>query len=103
MIEFNDASSMAFVAFGVDLQRFAFVDEIAEHLVEDVAEISVADGCDRIGSIADDVVVMSHYVEVLQPGHFSVDGLQVASICLFPVLVLIVTSVIRVGLFDVVD
>ena len=41
MVKLDKASPVTFVAFGVDFQGFAFVDQEAEHLVEDVAEVAV--------------------------------------------------------------
>ena len=79
------------------------MDEVAEHLVEDVAEVAVADGCDRVGCVSHYVIVMSHDVEVLEPCHLAVYGLEIASVCLLPVFAFIETAVIRVGLLDVMD
>ena len=103
MVKLNKASPVTFVAFGVYFQGFAFVDQEAEHLVEDVAEVAVADRCDRVGCVPDDVVVMAHDVEVAEPCHLAIYGLEVTSIRLLPVFAFIVSSVVRIGLFDIVD
>ena len=42
-VEFHKTTSVAFIAFSVDFQSFAFMDQEAEHLVEDVAEVAVSD------------------------------------------------------------
>ena len=48
MVELYYASAMTFIAFGVDFQCLAFMNQIAEHLVEQVAEIAVSDGGLRV-------------------------------------------------------
>lgn len=48
MVKLYYASAMTFVTFGVDFQCLAFVNQVAEHLVEYVAEIAVADRCLRV-------------------------------------------------------
>lgn len=103
MVEFYYAAAVALIALRVDLERLAFMDEVAEHLVEDVAEVAVADGGDRVGCVSHYVIVMSHDVEVLEPCHLAVYGLEIASVCLLPVLAFVEPSVIRVGLLDVMD
>ena len=94
---------MAFVTFGVDLQGLAFVYEVSEHFVEDVAEVAVSDGCDGVGSVADDIVIVSHDVEILKPGHLPVDCFEVHAVCLFPIFALVITSIVGVCLLYVVD
>lgn len=103
VVEFYYAATVALVALCVDLECLAFMDEVAEHLVEDVAEVAVADGCDRVGCVSHYVIVMSHDVEVLEPCHLAVYGLEIASVCLLPVLAFVESAVIRIGLLDVMD
>lgn len=98
-----DAAVVFPVAFRVDFQGLAFMDEIAEHLVEDVAEVFVKKACPAVWGISDDIVEMTHDVEILQPCHLLPDGFEILSVCLFPVLVFVVASVERVDAVKIVD
>lgn len=101
MIEFYDTAAVSFVTFCIDFQRFSFMDKIAEHFVEDVTEVAIADGGDGIFRIAYYVIVMAHDVEILKPGHFTIYGFQIGAVCFFPILVVVIASVVWVGLLDV--
>ena len=76
---------------------------IDNFIIEDIAEVAVADRGDRVRCITDDIVIVSHDVEILKPGHLPIDCLKVRTVCLFPVFVVVITSIVRVCLLYVVD
>ena len=95
------ASAVVLIALCVDFQRFAIVDEVAENLVEDVAEVLVQDVNLLIITVADNVVIMSHDVEVSPSSHLVVNGFQIASIGFLPAFAFEETSKERIGVFDI--
>ena len=91
------------VCLRIDFKGLPFLGEIFEHGVEYVAEIPVEDACLRVWCISDHIVVVPHDVEVPEPCHLFIDGLEIVPVGFLPVFALVISSVERVGVVDIVD